>query len=66
MKKEYLPPTLELFEYLTEKGFAASQPVALSKDYVLVEGNDRETLRAADEVTEYTDETGEYEVGLWE
>ncbi len=67
MKKKYIPPTLELFEYMPEKGYANSQVVALHKDYVLVEGNDRETLRAVDEVTEYTDpESGQYEIGLWE
>ena len=55
MKKRYVKPTAEIFDYCAEEGFAASQPVALHEDYVLVEGNDRETLRAVDEVTEYTE-----------
>jgi hypothetical protein len=65
-KKQYIPPTVELFDYLPEKGYAWSQSVALHKDYVLIEGDDRSTLRAEDEVTEFTDASGEYEVGLWE
>lgn len=65
MKKKYIKPTVELFDYLPEQGFAWSQPVALHKDYVLIEGTDGSTLRAEDEVTEYTDENGEYEVGVW-
>ena len=64
MKKQYIKPTTEIFCYLPEEGFAIS--VALTTDYVLVEGDDRTTLRAADEVTEYTDQSGEYEVGIWE
>jgi hypothetical protein len=39
--------------------------VALDKDYVLIEGNDRDGLRASEEVTEYTDVSGEYERGNW-
>ena len=64
MKKRYIAPALELFSYMPEKGFAWSQPVGLHADYVLIEGNDRESLRAADEVTEYTEE-GEYATGEW-
>ena len=40
--------------------------MALYKDYILIEGNDRTTLRAADEVSEYTDATGEWSTGEWE
>jgi hypothetical protein len=39
--------------------------VALNKDYVLIEGNDNDGLRASEEVTEYTDAAGEYERGSW-
>lgn len=64
MKKVYVKPTIELFSYASEEGFALS--VALHKDYVLIEGDagDR-TLRASEEVTEYTDAEGEYTTGIW-
>ena len=49
---------------MPEKGYKAT--IALNKDYVLIEGeSDNRTLRASEEVTEYTDESGEYERGLW-
>jgi hypothetical protein len=68
MKKPYTPPTVELFSYLAEKGFATT--VALdnamsTRDYIIVEGNERNSLRTAEEVTEYTDNSGEYETGEW-
>ena len=65
MRKRYIKPTIEVFAYMPEEGYAATQ-VYLNRDYVLVEGADRETLRSADEVTEYTDASGEYDVGVWE
>jgi len=49
---------------MPEKGFANT--VALHKDYVLIEGNDRNTRRASEEITEFTDNEGEYTIGLWE
>lgn len=64
MKRPYVKPTVEVFLYSPEKGFADS--VALYKDYVLIEGNDRGSMRAAEEVTEYTNDEGEYTTGLWE
>ena len=64
-KKPYTPPMVERFDYLPEEGFAWSQVVALHKDYVLVEGDDATTLRAADEVTEFK-EDGEYTTGEWD
>jgi hypothetical protein len=64
MKKTYIKPEIEVFEYAAEEGFAHS--VAKYKDYVLIEGDDRSSMRAAEEVTEYTDENGEYVTGLWE
>ena len=51
---------------MPEEGFAVSVSVSLHKDYVLVEGQNRDILRSADEVTEYTDETGQYQIGEWE
>lgn len=66
MKKQYIKPELELFRYKPEEGFSASMQVALHKDYVLVEGDDHSILRSADEVTEYTDASGEYQIGGWE
>ena len=69
MKKRYLKPTVEVYLYSPEKGFATS--VALEnntrdRDYVLIEGNDRNSTRASEEVTEYTDRYGLYETGEWD
>ena len=67
MKKQYIKPILEVYRYLPEKGYATT--VALSNqlnDYVLVEGTDRRSTRTAEEVTEYTDASGEYTTGDWE
>lgn len=64
MKKQYIKPVLEVYGYSPEKGYAAT--VALYKDHLLIEGNDRETLRAADEVSEFTDASGEWTTGQWE
>lgn len=64
MKKQYIKPTVELFKYLPEEGYAWSQPVGLHTDYVLIEGDNRENLMVSDEVTEYT-ENGEYTTGEW-
>lgn len=64
MKKNYITPQLEVYLYLPEKGFAVT--VALEKDYILIEGHDGTTLRTNEEVTEYTDDEGEYYTGEWE
>lgn len=69
MKERYIKPTLEVFLYTAEKGFAYS--IALENathehDYVLVEGSDRNTPRASEEVTEYTDNTGQFTTGEWD
>ena len=66
MKKKYIKPELEVYNYLPEEGFAVSSAVGFKTDYVLIEGNDRDILRSAEEVTEYTDENGEYTTGLWD
>jgi hypothetical protein len=64
MKKRYIKPALEAYAYRPEKGYAVT--VALYKDHVLIEGDDHETMRAGDEVSEYTDAEGEWATGLWE
>ena len=64
MKRHYIKPIVEVYSYMPESGYATS--VALHKDYVLIEGNDANTRRASDELTEYTDKEGEYTIGLWE
>ncbi len=64
MKKRYIRPEIEIFQYAAEEGFAHS--VAKYRDYVLIEGNDRNTLRATEEVTEFTDDEGNYMTGEWE
>ena len=63
MKKQYIKPALEVYRYLPEEGYKVS--IALDKDYVLIEGNDNDGLRASEEVTEYTHVNGEYERGNW-
>lgn len=65
MKKQYIKPALEIYRYAPEKGYSVT--IALDKDYVLIEGQtDHRTLRTSEEVTEYTDNNGEYQIGLWE
>ena len=69
MKKTYLKPSVETYLYLAEKGCAVS--VALERntrdrDYVLIEGNDRSSMRASEEVTEYTDNGGQFMTGEWD
>ena len=64
MKKRYIRPEIEIFQYAAEEGFAHS--VAKYRDYVLIEGNDRNTMRATEEVTEFTDDKGNYMTGEWE
>lgn len=64
MKKAYITPTVEVFNYMPEEGYSNSQPVALHTDYVLIEGDSREDLMVSDEVTEYT-ENNEYTTGEW-
>lgn len=64
MRRKYIKPQLETYLYRAEEGYATS--VALHKDYVLIEGDDRRTLRGAEEVTEITDNTGEWTTGEWD
>lgn len=63
MKRKYVSPALEVYSYLAEEGYAAT--VALHKDYVLIEGNNTDVLRASEEYAEVTDSYGEYETGTW-
>ncbi len=68
MKKQYIKPLLETYLYSPEKGFANSVGLTNEnrmRDYVLIEGEDRGIRRASDEMTEYTNESGEYETGIW-
>lgn len=68
MKRRYIKPGLELYSYLPEEGYATT--VALrdvtTKDYVLIEGTDRRSMRTVDEVSEYTNDQGEYTTGEWD
>lgn len=69
MKRTYIKPVLETYLYMPESGFATTVGLTNKdqvKDYVLIEGEDRGTRRASDEMTEFTDNSGEYELGLWE
>ncbi len=63
MKITYIKPDVEIFSYKPEEGYNVS--VALNKDFVLIEGDDRNTLRASEEVTEFTDDDGEFTTGEW-
>lgn len=68
MKKRYIKPQLEAYSYQPEKGFAYTVGLTNEnkmRDYVLIEGEDRGTRRATDELTEYTNAEGEYETGMW-
>lgn len=69
MKKPYLKPILEVFPYNAERGFAHSialENATHNRDYVLIEGSDRSTMRASEEVTEYTDNAGQFTTGEWD
>lgn len=63
MKRTYVKPALEVYDYLAEEGYANT--VALHRDYVLIEGNDNSTTRASEEITEITDGDGEYTASEW-
>ncbi len=63
MKRKYVSPALEVYSYLAEEGYATT--VALHKDYVLIEGNNQDVLRASEEFAEVTEEDGEYVGGGW-
>lgn len=64
MKRIYVKPALEVYDYLAEEGYAST--VALHRDYVLIEGNDNSTTRASEEITDITDESGEYTAAEWD
>ncbi len=64
MKRIYVKPALEVYDYLAEEGYATT--VALHRDYVLIEGNDHSTTRASEEITDITDADGEYTASSWE
>lgn len=64
MKRQYIKPEIEVFDYVAEEGFAIS--AALHRDAVLDEARDMNTMRASEEITEFTDAAGEYENDYWE
>ena len=69
MKKTYLKPLLEVYSYKAEKGYSSTLGLTRNdrdRDYVLIEGNDRSSMRASEEVTEYTDEGGQFMTGEWD
>lgn len=66
MKKVYIKPQLELFSYHPEKGFAVTVALEKEKDYVLIEGHDGNSLRTNEQVSEFTDNDGQYFTGDWE
>lgn len=66
MKRPYIKPTIEVYLYSSEKGYSNSIAVGLDRDYVLIQGDDHSTLRSSEEVTEYTDDHGEFTIGQWE
>lgn len=69
MKRKYIKPTVENYLYRPEKGYAfsiARENVTHTRDYVLIEGSDRSSQMATEEVTEYTDYTGQFSTGEWD
>jgi len=71
MKPKYLKPQLEVYSYMPELGVKVSVGNDVNyderkDDYVLIQGGDRSIMRSSDVYTEYTDESGQYETGLWD
>lgn len=69
MKRTYVKPTVEVFLYQAEHGFAytiAQENNLRDRDYVLIEGSDRSSRRSSEEVTEYTDNGGQFTTGEWD
>lgn len=67
MKRTYVKPTVEAYLYQPEHGFAYTiAQENTSRDYVLIEGSDRGLRRSSEEVTEYTDEGGQFTTGEWD
>lgn len=69
MTRRYIKPELEVYLYSAEKGFANSLALESNtrdRDYVLIEGSTGNSMRASEEVTEYTDRYGQYETGGWD
>lgn len=69
MKRKYVKPLVEVFLYQAEKGFAfsiAKENVTHERDYVIIEGSDRSSHIASEEVTEYTDNSGQFTTGEWD
>lgn len=66
MKKSYIKPQLEVYSYKAEEGYTVSVGLTRHRDYIIIQGTDRTDLRAADEVTEYTDAYGEWDAAGWE
>lgn len=63
MKYAYVSPKIEIYKYQAENGYANT--IALHRDYVLVEGNDNNTLRSSEEISNMTDVNGEYVAYEW-
>ena len=63
---------METFLYTPEEGYATTIALndqvntGVTNDYVLIEGTDRSSLLTADEVSEYTDNGGQYTTGEWD
>lgn len=66
MKRNYIKPQLEVYRYSAEKGYTVSVGLTKQRDYIIIQGTDRTDLRAADEVTEYTDGGGEWYAPEWD
>lgn len=71
MKSIYIKPQIEVFTYRPELGVKVSVGNDVNyderkDDYVLIQGGDRSIMRTSDVYTEYTDNEGQYETGLWD
>lgn len=62
--KAYERPLVEVFEYTVEEGFA--QSVAAENDWLLEYDGDMSTLRTGEELTEHTDNDGEFSTYSWD
>ena len=64
MKRKYTTPSIEIRSYVVEAGFAVT--LLLESDNRLEWAGDHETMRSQEELSELTDNTGEYSAGYWE
>lgn len=67
-KQPYVKPEIEEFAYRSEIGFGGSlaDPMHYEESGRLFLGGRPENLATGEEITEYTDASGEFTMGSWE